>query len=190
MKSAYELAMERLEKKAPSLALTDEQKQQMAEIDSTFKARIAEKELFLKDQIGKALAAGKPRRSRVAAKAAQHRYPAFAGRCGDEEGKAPRVFFEVARPPRWLERLPGRSVQTIRETGSPGRSWEIGGSEDCLLPGMVPRLPGPALSAFLRGEKNEDFSLKTTNFSCFYGANRLERGASVKIISRRHKNCY
>lgn len=58
MKSAYELAMERLEKKAPSLTLTDEQKQQIAEIDSTFKARIAEKELFLKDQITKALAAG------------------------------------------------------------------------------------------------------------------------------------
>jgi hypothetical protein len=58
MKSAYELAMERLEKKAPSLALTDEQKQQIAEIDSTFKARIAEKELFLKDQISKALTAG------------------------------------------------------------------------------------------------------------------------------------
>ena len=58
MKSAYELAMERLEKKAPSVALTDEQKQQIAEIDSTFKARIAEKELFLKDQISKALSAG------------------------------------------------------------------------------------------------------------------------------------
>jgi len=59
MKSAYELAMERLEKKAPSVALTDEQKQQIAEIDSTFKARMAEKELFLKDQISKAHAAGK-----------------------------------------------------------------------------------------------------------------------------------
>lgn len=58
MKSAYELAMERLEKRAPSLALTDEQKQQIAEIDSTFKARIAEKELFLRDQISKALTAG------------------------------------------------------------------------------------------------------------------------------------
>ena len=58
MKSAYELVMERLEKKAPSLALTGEQKQQIAEIDSTFKARIAEKELFLKDQISKALSAG------------------------------------------------------------------------------------------------------------------------------------
>ena len=59
MKSAYELAMERLEKKAPSVAFTDEQKQQIAEIESTFKARIAEKELFLKDQISQALSAGK-----------------------------------------------------------------------------------------------------------------------------------
>ena len=58
MKSAYELAMERLEKKAPTVALTDEQKQQIAEIDSTFKARITEKELFLKDKIGKAQSAG------------------------------------------------------------------------------------------------------------------------------------
>ena len=58
MKSAYELAMERLEKKAPSVAFSDEQKQQIAEIDSTFKARIAEKELFLKDEINKAVSAG------------------------------------------------------------------------------------------------------------------------------------
>ena len=58
MKSAYELAMERLEKKAPSVALTDEQKAQIAEVDSTFKARIAERELFLKGEINKAQAAG------------------------------------------------------------------------------------------------------------------------------------
>lgn len=59
MKSAYELAMERLEKNAPSLSLTDDQKRQLAEVDSTFKARIAEKELFLKGEIQKAQAAGK-----------------------------------------------------------------------------------------------------------------------------------
>ncbi len=59
MKSAYELAMERLEKKAPTVAVTGEQKAQIAEIDSTFKARIAERELFLKEQIGKAREAGK-----------------------------------------------------------------------------------------------------------------------------------
>ena len=58
MKSAYELAMERLEKGAPSVSLTDEQKAQIAEIDSTYKARIAEKELFLKDQIRSARAGG------------------------------------------------------------------------------------------------------------------------------------
>ena len=58
MKSAYELAMERLEKKAPSVALTAEQKAQIAEIDSTFKARIAERELFLKGEIKKAQSVG------------------------------------------------------------------------------------------------------------------------------------
>lgn len=58
MKSAYELAMERLEKKAPTVALTAEQKAQIAEIDSTFKARIAERELFLKGEITKAQTAG------------------------------------------------------------------------------------------------------------------------------------
>ena len=58
MKSAYELAMERLEKTAPTVALTAEQKAQIAEIESTFKARIAERELFLKGEIAKAQSAG------------------------------------------------------------------------------------------------------------------------------------
>ena len=58
MKSAYELAMERLEKAAPSVTMTDEQKSQIAEIESTFRARIAEKELFLRDEIRKAHAGG------------------------------------------------------------------------------------------------------------------------------------
>ncbi|MBA2435302.1 MAG: hypothetical protein M3480_05395 [Verrucomicrobiota bacterium] len=54
MKSAYELAMERLEKAAPTVQLTDEQKAQLAEIDSTYKAKIAEKELFLQSKIDEA----------------------------------------------------------------------------------------------------------------------------------------
>jgi hypothetical protein len=58
MKSAYELAMERLQKSAPSATLTDEQKAQLAEIESTYQAKIAEKEVFLKDQIVKASVAG------------------------------------------------------------------------------------------------------------------------------------
>jgi len=59
MKSAYELAMERLQKASPSPSLTDEQKKELAEIDSKYQAKIAEKELFLKDQIRKAQTEGK-----------------------------------------------------------------------------------------------------------------------------------
>ncbi|HEX9281437.1 MAG TPA: hypothetical protein VF878_03065 [Candidatus Udaeobacter sp.] len=59
MKSAYELAMERLQKTSPSLSLTDEQKKELAELDSKYQAKIAEKEVFLKDQIRKAQIEGK-----------------------------------------------------------------------------------------------------------------------------------
>lgn len=58
MKSAYELAMERLEKNAPSVKLTEAQKAEIAEIESLAKARTAEKELFLGPEIAKARAAG------------------------------------------------------------------------------------------------------------------------------------
>jgi len=58
MKSAYELAMERLEKASPSISLTEDQKKEIAEVDSTYRAKIAEKEVFLKDQIRKAQNAG------------------------------------------------------------------------------------------------------------------------------------
>ena len=59
MKSAYELAMERLERQAPTHSLTQAQKSAIAEIDSTFRARLAERELFLKGEIAKSLATGK-----------------------------------------------------------------------------------------------------------------------------------
>ena len=59
MKSAYELAMERLEKASPSLSLTEDQKKGLAEVDSVYRAKIAEKELFLRNQIQKAQKAGK-----------------------------------------------------------------------------------------------------------------------------------
>jgi hypothetical protein len=59
VKSAYELAMERLQKASPSLSLTEEQKKELAEIDSKYRAKIAEKELFLRDQIRKAQTEGK-----------------------------------------------------------------------------------------------------------------------------------
>jgi hypothetical protein len=59
MKSAYELAMDRLESQSPTKQLSAKQKDEIAEIESTCRARIAERELFLKGEIAKALAAGK-----------------------------------------------------------------------------------------------------------------------------------
>ena len=54
MKSAYELAMERLEKQSPTAKLSDEQKAQITELESLAKAKKAEKELFLRGEIEKA----------------------------------------------------------------------------------------------------------------------------------------
>lgn len=59
MKSAYELAMERLEKQSPTRQLSEEQKAAIAEIETATKAKIAEQELFLKGKIAEAAAEGK-----------------------------------------------------------------------------------------------------------------------------------
>lgn len=58
MKSAYELAMERLAKSEPATApLTAEQKARLADLDRVYQGRIAEREIFLKQQLEAALAA-------------------------------------------------------------------------------------------------------------------------------------
>lgn len=58
MKSAYELAMERLNKSSPTIKLTDEQKKEIAELESKSAAKIAERELFIKGEIAKAVNKG------------------------------------------------------------------------------------------------------------------------------------
>jgi hypothetical protein len=58
MKSAYELAMERLNKSTPLVKLNDAQKKEIAELDSRYNAKIAEREIFLKAEIVKAAAKG------------------------------------------------------------------------------------------------------------------------------------
>ena len=58
MKSAYELAMERLQKQAPTQKLNEEQKAQIAELDSVYKAKKAERELFLRGEIAKSQGKG------------------------------------------------------------------------------------------------------------------------------------
>ena len=51
MKSAYELAMERLDKTAPAIKLTASQKKQLAELDSRYAAKIAGREIALNSEI-------------------------------------------------------------------------------------------------------------------------------------------
>lgn len=58
MKSAYELAMERLAKQSPTVKLTDEQKRQLSELDALYRAKFAEREIFLRGQIEKAVEKG------------------------------------------------------------------------------------------------------------------------------------
>jgi hypothetical protein len=61
MKSAYELAMERLAKSDPSASapLTKEQKSRLAEIDRVYQGKLAEREIFLKKQLEEAFASQK-----------------------------------------------------------------------------------------------------------------------------------
>ena len=54
MKSAYELAMERLNKTAPTTKLTAAQKAQIAELESQFAAKIAGREIAMKSEIASA----------------------------------------------------------------------------------------------------------------------------------------
>jgi hypothetical protein len=58
MKSAYELAMERLNKNAPTVKLTDKQKKEIGKLDSLYASKIAQREIFLKGEIAKAEMSG------------------------------------------------------------------------------------------------------------------------------------
>lgn len=58
MKNSYELAMERLNKSSPAVKLTEKQKKALAELDSIYAARIAERELAAQGDVEKAVSAG------------------------------------------------------------------------------------------------------------------------------------
>jgi hypothetical protein len=51
MKSAYELAMERLNKTSPTVKVSAEQKVRFAELESKYAAKIAEKEISAKGEM-------------------------------------------------------------------------------------------------------------------------------------------
>ncbi len=54
MKSSYEIAMERLNKNAPTPKTTPKQKKELAELDSLYAAKIAEREIALSQEIAEA----------------------------------------------------------------------------------------------------------------------------------------
>jgi hypothetical protein len=53
MKTAYELAMERLNKTTPGVALSEAKKRELADLDSRYAAKIAEREIALNTEIAK-----------------------------------------------------------------------------------------------------------------------------------------
>ncbi len=54
MKSAYEIAMERLNKTAPTVKLSSDQKKEIAELESQYAAKIAAREIALKNEMDQA----------------------------------------------------------------------------------------------------------------------------------------
>lgn len=54
MKTAYELAMERLNKNAPTVKLSDARKKELAELDAKYAAKIAGREIALNAEIARA----------------------------------------------------------------------------------------------------------------------------------------
>ena len=58
MKSAYELAMEKLQKESPDQTLSEEKKSELAELDNLYKSKLAEREVFLGGKIAEAEATG------------------------------------------------------------------------------------------------------------------------------------
>jgi hypothetical protein len=53
MKSAYELAMERLNKTTPTVKLSEAQKKEIAEIESEYAGKIAAREIALKAEMAR-----------------------------------------------------------------------------------------------------------------------------------------
>ena len=58
MKTAYELAMERLNQTSPTVKLTAGQKKQLAELDSQCAAKIAGREIALRAEIARVASSG------------------------------------------------------------------------------------------------------------------------------------
>ena len=91
MKSSYELAMERFGDGDDSKALTDEQKAAIAEIEVKYKAKIAERKIFLEKSLADALAT-------------------------ENEGEAEEIRRQIAEEVSALEEEAEQAKEKIRQT--------------------------------------------------------------------------
>jgi len=87
MKSAYELAMEKLDESDPVSSLTEDQKARIASIDAKYRAKIAEREVFLGDLLSKALAQGNQAEAEDLEKQLQREKQKFTSQCEKEKNQ-------------------------------------------------------------------------------------------------------
>ena len=94
MKSAYELAMERLRAADPDAGapLTAEQKARLADIERVYQAKIAERGIFLKKQLGDMQASGNQEESEKITKQLANERVRLTEEMEDEKEKARREF--------------------------------------------------------------------------------------------------
>jgi hypothetical protein len=94
MKSAYELAMERLAKSDPSSSkkITPEQKKRLLAIDTHYKSKLAERNIFLDEQLNKALIEGNAEEVRKIEKQKSSERSVLEEEQEDEKEKLRRSF--------------------------------------------------------------------------------------------------
>ena len=115
MKTAYELAMERLNQAAPATKLTGAQKKQLAELDSTYAAKIAGREIALKDEIAKPAAAGDAEKVEALQQQLVKERKSLQAGAGGEKGTNPAPGQTLGR----CCRLFAGSVESLRLSYAP-----------------------------------------------------------------------
>ena len=86
MKSSYELAMERMGG-GDDKPLTDEQKEKIAEIDTRYKAKIAERKIFLEKSVEDAVAKGEQSEAEEARKILAQEISSLENKAESEKDK-------------------------------------------------------------------------------------------------------
>ena len=86
MKSSYELAMERMGG-GDDKPLTDEQKEKIAKIDTKYKAKIAERKIFLEKSVEDAVAKGEQSEAEEARKILAQEISSLENKAESEKDK-------------------------------------------------------------------------------------------------------